>query len=269
MGSPGKLGRFTFILVPPQRRRRACSSNSPHVTGSCEARSSSQGWRPNNCRHKEIFICFLPPAAKLDTLLVIPGRAARREPEIPGCCGAIAWIAGSRAAHAPRNDRLGRATWYNFSFLPTGPKESHDDREIACPRHGRTRHTDARLRRQGHRPCRMGPQGNRHRRDRDARPDGDARRIRPGAAAARRPHRRFAAHDDPDRGADRNPDGARRRRALGVLQHLLDPGPCRGGGGGRRHAGIRHQGRKPDRILGLHPPHFRMVGRRHPQHDSR
>src|SRR5262249_4171985 len=32
-----------------------------------------------------------------------------------------------------------------------------------------------RLRRPGHWPCRMGPQGNRHRRDRDARADGDAR----------------------------------------------------------------------------------------------
>src|ERR1700733_2114131 len=44
-------------------------------------------------------------------------------------------------------------------------------------------------------------------------------------------------------GVDRPPKGARRRRALGVVQHLLDAGPrprrrCR-----RRHAGVRGQGR--------------------------
>ena len=33
------------------------------------------------------------------------------------------------------------------------------------------------------------------------------------------------AHDDPDRGADRDAAGARRRGALGVVQHLLDAGP--------------------------------------------
>ena len=30
-------------------------------------------------------------------------------------------------------------------------------------------------------------------------------------------------------GADRDAEGAGRRRALGLVQHLLDPGPCRGG----------------------------------------
>ena len=44
-------------------------------------------------------------------------------------------------------------------------------------------------------------------------------------AARRRAHRGLAAHDDPDRGADRDARRARRRRALGVLQHLLDAGP--------------------------------------------
>ena len=47
------------------------------------------------------------------------------------------------------------------------------------------------------------------------------------AAAERRAHHRLAAHDDPDRGADRDAAGARRRSALGLLQHLLDPGPRR------------------------------------------
>ncbi len=115
----------------------------------------------------------------------------------------------------------------------------------------------------------MGPQGNRHRRDRDARPDGDARGVRAAAAAARRPRLRLAAHDDPDRRADRDAGGARCRRALGLVQHLFDPGPRRRRHRGRRHAGVRGQGRKPRRVLGLHPPHLRMGGRRHPEHDPR
>ena len=43
------------------------------------------------------------------------------------------------------------------------------------------------------------------------------------AAAQGRAHRRLAAHDDPDGGADRDAEGARRRRALGLLQHLSRP----------------------------------------------
>ena len=46
-------------------------------------------------------------------------------------------------------------------------------------------------------------------------------------AAQGRAHHRLAAHDDPDRRADRDAAGARRRRALGLVQHLLDPGPRR------------------------------------------
>ena len=49
----------------------------------------------------------------------------------------------------------------------------------------------------------------------------------PQQAARRRAHHRLAAHDDPDRGAHRDARRARRRGALGELQHLLDPGPRR------------------------------------------
>ena len=47
----------------------------------------------------------------------------------------------------------------------------------------------------------------------------------------------LAAHDDPDRGPHRDAGRARRRGALGLLQHLLHPGPRRGGrrGGPERH----------------------------------
>ena len=59
-----------------------------------------------------------------------------------------------------------------------------------------------------------------------------------------RAHRRLAAHDHPDRRAHRDPRRARRRRALGELQHLLDPGPRRRRG--RRRAD-RHRRPSPRR----------------------
>src|ERR1700722_20787607 len=61
-----------------------------------------------------------------------------------------------------------------------------------------------RLHRQGYRPRRIRPQGNLAGRNRDARPDGDARGIWPGTAAQGRADRGLAAHDDPDRGPDRD-----------------------------------------------------------------
>ena len=80
---------------------------------------------------------------------------------------------------------------------------------------------------------------------------------------------RLAAHDDPDRGADRDAQGARRRRTLGFVQHLFDPGPRRRRRGRRRHAGVRGQGRDAQGLLGLSAPHLRMGRRRHAQHDPR
>src|SRR5262249_375438 len=63
--------------------------------------------------------------------------------------------------------------------------------------------------------------------------------------------------------------GARRRGALGLLQHLFDPGSCRGGDRPGRRAGVRRQGREPGGLLGLHPPHLRMGGWGRAQHDPR
>jgi hypothetical protein len=70
-------------------------------------------------------------------------------------------------------------------------------------------------------PGRLGPQGNPHRRNRNARPDGHPRGIRRQPAAQGRAHHRLAAHDHPDRRADRDAAGAGRRSALGLVQHLL------------------------------------------------
>ena len=54
-------------------------------------------------------------------------------------------------------------------------------------------------------------------------------------AAEGRAHHRLAAHDHPDGRADRDAHRARRRGALVLVQHLLDPGPRRG-----------RRGRRPD-----------------------
>ncbi len=122
-------------------------------------------------------------------------------------------------------------------------------------------------------PCRLGPQGNQDRRDRDAGSDGDPRGIREGAAAEGRAHHRQPAHDDPDRGAGGDAAGAGRPGALGLVQHLQHPGPCRRRAGRAGHAGVRLQGREPGRLLGLHPPHLRVRRqgrrRRRPEHDPR
>ena len=70
---------------------------------------------------------------------------------------------------------------------------------------------------QGRRPLagRVRPQGDHARRARDARADGDPRRVRGRPAAGGRADHGLAAHDDPDGRADRDADGARRAGALG------------------------------------------------------
>ena len=64
----------------------------------------------------------------------------------------------------------------------------------------------------------------------------------PSCPCAGRAHRRLAAHDHPDGGPDRDPDGARRRGALVLLQHLFDPGPRGGGDRGGRHPVFAYKG---------------------------
>ena len=71
-------------------------------------------------------------------------------------------------------------------------------------------------------------------------------------AAEGRAHRRLPAHDGADRGADRDAAGARRHGALVVVQHLLHPGPCRGGGGGGGRAGVRLEGHERGGVLVVH-----------------
>ena len=120
-----------------------------------------------------------------------------------------------------------------------------------------------------HRPGRMGPARNCDRRDRDAGPDVGPRRVRAHETARGRAHRRLPAHDDPDGGAHRIAGRARRRGPLGVLQHLLDAGPCRRRDRRRRHSGLRAQGRDARGVLGLRASHLRVARRQARQHDPR
>ena len=107
----------------------------------------------------------------------------------------------------------------------------------------------------------LGPPRDRHRRDRDARPHGHPRGVRRAAAPQGRAHHRLAPHDHPDGRPDRDAQGARRRGPLGLVQHLLDPGPRRRRHRRGRHPRLRLQGRVARRVLGLHPQDLR-VGRR-------
>ena len=127
-------------------------------------------------------------------------------------------------------------------------------------------------------PRRVRPQGDRAGRARDARPHGPAGHVLRRPAAGRRPHHRLAAHDDPDRGADRDPGRAGRRGPLGVLQHLLLAGPRRRGR--RRRArrdrrrapggtGLRLEGRDPRGVLVVHRAGAAVARRRWPEPDPR
>ena len=126
---------------------------------------------------------------------------------------------------------------------------------------------------------RVRPQGNPTRRAGDAGPHGAAQAARREEAACRLARDGQPPHDDSNRGADRDAGRARRRRALGVVQHLLDPGsrrrrgrrgPRRDGrhaGKPARHAGLRVEGRDARRILVVHERSARVARRNRPDAD--
>ena len=63
--------------------------------------------------------------------------------------------------------------------------------------------------------------------------------------------------------------GARRRGALGQLQHLLDPGPRRGRDRRGRHPGLRLEGRDAGGVLVVHRAGAALARGRGPEHDPR
>ena len=85
--------------------------------------------------------------------------------------------------------------------------------------------------------------------------------IREDEAAGRRSRHRLAAHDDSDRGSDRDAGRPRRQRALGELQHLLDAGSRRRRHRRRRRSGLRLEGRDARRILVVHRSGAQPSGR--------
>ncbi len=94
--------------------------------------------------------------------------------------------------------------------------------------------------------------------------------VRGAAAAQGRAHRRLPPHDHPDRGADRDPQGARRRGHLDELQHLLDPGPRRGRHRRHRRPRLRLEGRDRGGVLVVHRAAAHgLRGRQGPEHDPR
>ncbi len=76
------------------------------------------------------------------------------------------------------------------------------------------------------------------------------------------------AHDHPDRRADRDAGRTGRRRALGLVQHLLDAGPRR-----RRHRRLRHapvfafKGESLKEYWDFTHQHLRLGRWRHAEHD--
>ena len=118
-----------------------------------------------------------------------PSRSARRTSTPPtGCAGSRTSTRGCST-----HDRLETAT------TMTVPSRAKTDFKVA----------DLSL-------ADFGRKEIRARRARDARPDVDPRGVRRQPAAQGRAHHGLAAHDDPDRGADRDADRARRRGPLGL-----------------------------------------------------
>ena len=98
-------------------------------------------------------------------------------------------------------------------------------------------------------------------------------------AARRRAHHGLAPHDRADGGADRDARRPRRRRALGVVQHLQHPGPRRRRGRGRPRrapsqqpqgiAGLRLEGRDARGVLVVHQRGAGVARRRRTRPDRR
>ena len=89
---------------------------------------------------------------------------------------------------------------------------------------------------------------------------------------------RAASHDRPDGRAHRDPRRARGRGALGLVQHLFDPGPRRGRSRRRPgrlavrapgRAGLRLEGRDPRAVLGLHREDAPLAWWDRTEHDPR
>ena len=153
-----------------------------------------------------------------------------------------------------------------YSATLDGCVSSPNDQE---PNHSDDRHPHPGLQGRRHRPRRVRPQGDLARRGRDAGPYADPGGVRGAETAGGRADHGLAPHDGADRGADRDAGRARRRGALVQLQHLLDPGPRRGGDRGGRDPGLRLEGRDAGGVLVVHRAGAELARRGRPEHDPR
>ena len=238
--------------LPPVRRRRApAPAHAARAAAGLRHRPGRDGLRPAPAHRPR-------PAGLRRRLVRGPAAAPRRRPRQR--------LAALRAGQARAPAGRGRRPRHDLRPRLQG----HDDHH---------RHAD-RERLQGRRPLpgRVRPQRDPSGRARDARADEDARGVRRFAAAEGRADHGLAAHDRADRRAHRDADLARRRGPLGLVQHLLHPGP-RGRGGRRRprrHArgsagrpGLRLEGRDARGVLVVHRAGADLAGRRGSQHDPR
>jgi len=130
-----------------------------------------------------------------------------------------------------------------------------------------------RLRRQGHQPCRMGPQGKSPSPKTEMPgPDGDARGVRgPSSRSRARGSRARLQHDHPDRRADRDADRARRPTCAGPrATSIRRREPC----GPRRSPPLAFpcspsRARASSTNWNYNPAHPRMERRRRAEHDPR
>ena len=122
-------------------------------------------------------------------------------------------------------------------------------------------------------PGRVRPQGNEPGRAGNARTDVHPQGIRREQAARRHADHGQPAHDHSDGRPHRDAGRPRRRRALGVVQHLLDAGSRRRRGRRRPeghaaepdgHPGLRLEGRDARGILVVHERGDRVAGRQRP-----
>ena len=254
---------------PESRQRRCrCADRRPGHRHDCVQSAAKPSGLPWRVTGRSTGVAFVIESQT--SLLMAVGRSPQGPAE------------GERAS-----DGLRCAQGPGMSVRASGHARSQPPRAAVPTLDPHTRsssHDDCRQRPglQGRRPLprRLRPQGDHPRRARDARPDGDPQGVRRSPAAGRRPDHRLAAHDRADRRPDRDPGRARRRGPLGVLQHLLHPGPRR-----RRHRrrperhpgepagrpGLRLEGRDAGGVLVVHRAGADLAEHPHrrPEHDPR
>ena len=207
-----------YLSIKPEQSNQLTklqnSTSPPTTTSRCATRWATCGSASIRAISKRR--CARPDSA-----------ACASSPSTTGSSPAAAgtWNSSSRRANIPAR-RVARRRAKRNGNPKTTHGETRDD-----PDRNRS------LQGQGPEPRRARPRRDPARRARDAGPHGAARRTQGQSAARGRQDHGLAPHDGADRRPDRDSRRARRRSALGFLQHLLDAGSRRRGGRARPQAG--------------------------------